>query len=226
MSRDHLPSAHTHARRAALRPLRLRQVPPRRPLRSAGAAPRRLLQGGQRPDAAAGAGQHRHRLGLTRSPGTRTRRSPRSRSCAARVVRTSRCTTSPLSARTGEEALDIERTPAVHRGGHLRGRDRRRAAGSWACWPTRCACAGARSRRSAGGFLRDLREGRKSVPFLLRRGWRLMRAERRIVARQTALGAYPCDKDEALGRLGRGGRGAAGAAAGRRVRRRTPTRRR
>jgi uridine kinase len=57
-------------------------------------------------------------------------------------------------------------------------------------------------------FLRDLREGRKSVPFLLRRGWRLMRAERSIVARQSALGAHPCDKAEALGRL-------AAAAAGR-----------
>ncbi|WSX47089.1 uridine kinase [Streptomyces sp. NBC_00963] len=50
-------------------------------------------------------------------------------------------------------------------------------------------------------LLRDLREGRKSVPFLLRRGWRLMRAERGIVARQSALGAYPCDKQEALDRL-------------------------
>ncbi|MFI7083964.1 uridine kinase [Streptomyces anulatus] len=57
-------------------------------------------------------------------------------------------------------------------------------------------------------LVRDLREGRKSVPFLLRRGWRLMRAERRIVARQTALGAHPCGKDEALGRF-------AAAAAGR-----------
>ncbi|MEE1756212.1 uridine kinase [Streptomyces sp. SP18CS02] len=58
-------------------------------------------------------------------------------------------------------------------------------------------------------LLRDLREGRKSVPFLLRRGWRLMRAERSIVARQSALGAHPCGKAEALGRL-------AAAAAGRR----------
>ncbi|GAA2920620.1 ATP-binding protein [Streptomyces enissocaesilis] len=57
-------------------------------------------------------------------------------------------------------------------------------------------------------LLRDLREGRKSVPFLLRRGWRLMRAERAIVGRQTALGAHPCGKEEALGRL-------AAAAAGR-----------
>ncbi|MFE6889014.1 uridine kinase [Streptomyces sp. NPDC057694] len=50
-------------------------------------------------------------------------------------------------------------------------------------------------------LLRDLREGRKSVPFLLRRGWRLMRAERAIVARQVALGAHACDKDAALARL-------------------------
>ncbi|WP_299532653.1 uridine kinase [uncultured Streptomyces sp.] len=63
-------------------------------------------------------------------------------------------------------------------------------------------------------LVRDVREGRKSVPFLLRRGWRLMRAERRIVARQTALGAHPCGKQEALGRL-------AAAAAGR-CRRGTP----
>ncbi|CAM5404472.1 hypothetical protein GCM10010222_06490 [Streptomyces tanashiensis] len=57
-------------------------------------------------------------------------------------------------------------------------------------------------------LLRDLREGRKSVPLLLRRGWRLMRAERAIVARQASLGAHPCAKPEALGRL-------AAAAAGR-----------
>ncbi|MEU3506219.1 ATP-binding protein [Streptomyces hundungensis] len=57
-------------------------------------------------------------------------------------------------------------------------------------------------------LLRDLKEGRKSVPFLLRRGWRLMRAERAIVARQSALGAHPCAKGEALGRI-------ASAAAGR-----------
>ncbi|MFI1398534.1 ATP-binding protein [Streptomyces sp. NPDC020681] len=48
---------------------------------------------------------------------------------------------------------------------------------------------------------RDLREGRKSMGFLVRRGWRLMRAERGIVARQESLGAHPCAKEEALGRL-------------------------
>ncbi len=62
-------------------------------------------------------------------------------------------------------------------------------------------------------FLRDLREGRKSVPFLVRRGWRLMRLERSIVARQTALGAHACDRDEALTRLASagGGHGRSGA---------------
>ncbi|MDF2257841.1 uridine kinase family protein [Streptantibioticus ferralitis] len=48
---------------------------------------------------------------------------------------------------------------------------------------------------------RDLREGRKSMPYLLRRGWRLMRAERGIVARQAALGATPCGHAEALDRI-------------------------
>lgn len=56
-------------------------------------------------------------------------------------------------------------------------------------------------------LLRDLREGRKSVPYLLRRGWRLMRAERGVVARQTALGAHACGRDEALGRITAAGAG-------------------
>ncbi|WP_327289073.1 ATP-binding protein [Streptomyces sp. NBC_01198] len=50
-------------------------------------------------------------------------------------------------------------------------------------------------------FLRDLREGRKAAPFLLRRGWHLMRAERAIVARQVALGCAPCDAPTALSRI-------------------------
>lgn len=56
-------------------------------------------------------------------------------------------------------------------------------------------------------LVRDLREGRKSVLFLLRRGYRLMRAERGIVARHTALGAHACGRDEALGRLAAAGAG-------------------
>jgi uridine kinase len=50
-------------------------------------------------------------------------------------------------------------------------------------------------------FVRDLREGRKSVPFLFRRGWHLMRAERGIVARQTALGCHPCGQAQARKRI-------------------------
>ncbi|MFR9676171.1 uridine kinase [Streptomyces sp. TR06-5] len=50
-------------------------------------------------------------------------------------------------------------------------------------------------------LLRDMREGRKSVPFLVRRGWTLMRAEEGIVARHRGLGAYACARDEALGRI-------------------------
>lgn len=50
-------------------------------------------------------------------------------------------------------------------------------------------------------LLRDVREGRKSVPFLVRRGWSLMRTEGAIVARHRGLGAYACARDEALGRI-------------------------
>lgn len=44
---------------------------------------------------------------------------------------------------------------------------------------------------------RDLREGRKPAVYLVRRGLRLLRNERTIVARHTALGAHP----EALTRI-------------------------
>ncbi|MFH9351570.1 ATP-binding protein [Kitasatospora sp. NPDC017646] len=48
---------------------------------------------------------------------------------------------------------------------------------------------------------RDVREGRKSLPVLLRRGVRLMRAERAIVGRQVELGSYPCAGPEAERRV-------------------------
>ncbi|SEG61580.1 uridine kinase [Actinacidiphila yanglinensis] len=50
-------------------------------------------------------------------------------------------------------------------------------------------------------FVRDLREGRKSVRFLIRRGWHLFRAERAIVARQVGFGCAPCDQRAALSRI-------------------------
>ncbi|MFF4951506.1 uridine kinase family protein [Streptomyces chattanoogensis] len=61
---------------------------------------------------------------------------------------------------------------------------------------------------------RDLREGRKSAPYLVRRGLRLLRNERAVVARHCGLGAYPCAKPEALARIAaaRWASGAVGAA--------------
>ncbi|MGW3008552.1 ATP-binding protein [Streptomyces sp. NPDC001219] len=52
---------------------------------------------------------------------------------------------------------------------------------------------------------RDLREGRKSAPYLVRRGLRLLRDERSVVARHTALGAHPCAGPEALARIAAAG---------------------
>ncbi|WP_030345761.1 MULTISPECIES: uridine kinase family protein [unclassified Streptomyces] len=118
-----------------------------------------------------------------------------------------------LSARTGEETLHIGRTPLFIAEGIFAAEivERCRELGllADALCLTRGPVTTFRRR-----FLRDLKEGRKSVPFLLRRGWRLMRAERTIVARQVSLGAHPCDRDEALGRV-------AAAATGRPVRQET-----
>ncbi|MDH6516884.1 uridine kinase [Streptomyces sp. SAI-208] len=113
-----------------------------------------------------------------------------------------------LSARTGEEAVEMGRTPLFIAEGIFAAEIVTRCRELGVLADALCLSRGP-VRTFRRRFLRDLREGRKSVPFLLRRGWRLMRRERSIVARQTALGAHPCDKDEALGRL-------AAAAAGRR----------
>jgi uridine kinase len=118
-----------------------------------------------------------------------------------------------LSARTGQTVLDIACAPVFV------------AEGIFAAEiVTRCRELGllgdalCLSRGSVTTFrrrvLRDLREGRKSVPMLLRRGWRLMRSERTIVARQTALGAYACDRPEAEARIAALVCAANGAAAG------------
>ncbi|MEV6057069.1 uridine kinase [Streptomyces sp. NPDC052107] len=117
------------------------------------------------------------------------------------------------SARTGEETLRIGRTPLFIAEGIFAAEIVERCRELGVLADALCLSRGpvVTFRRR---FLRDLKEGRKSVPFLLRRGWRLMRAERSIVARQVSLGAHPCDRDEALGRL-------AAAAAGRQARQRT-----
>ncbi|WP_405991286.1 uridine kinase [Streptomyces sp. NBC_00986] len=119
-----------------------------------------------------------------------------------------------LSARTGTEAVDVGRTPLFIAEGIFAAEVITRCQELGVLADALCLSRGP-MRTFRRRFLRDLREGRKSVPFLLRRGWRLMRLERSIVARQTGLGAYACDKDEALGRL-------AAAAVGRRPARTTP----
>ncbi|MER6994445.1 hypothetical protein [Streptomyces sp. NPDC000410] len=111
------------------------------------------------------------------------------------------------SSRVDREALDIERTPLFVAEGIFAAEIVARCQELGVLADALCL-RGRPSTTFRRRLLRDLREGRKSVPFLLRRGWRLMRAERGIVARQSALGAHPCDKAEALGRL-------AAAAAGR-----------
>ncbi|MFF7891059.1 uridine kinase [Streptomyces sp. NPDC007907] len=112
-----------------------------------------------------------------------------------------------LSARTGADTVDIGRTPLFIAEGIFAAEIVTRCRELGVLADALCLSRGP-VRTFRRRFLRDLREGRKSVPSLLRRGWRLMRQERTIVARQTALGAYACDRDEAMGRL-------AAAAAGR-----------
>ncbi len=105
-----------------------------------------------------------------------------------------------LSARTGEESVDVGRTPLFIAEGIFAAEIITRCRELGVLADALCLSRGP-VKTFRRRFLRDLREGRKSVPFLLRRGWRLMRAERSIVTRQTALGASACDKDEALTRL-------------------------
>ncbi|WP_259471423.1 uridine kinase [Streptomyces shenzhenensis] len=104
------------------------------------------------------------------------------------------------SARTGEEALRIGRAPLFVAEGIFAAEIVLRCRELGLLADALCLSRGPLTtfRRR---FLRDLRESRKSVPFLLRRGVRLMRAERSIVTRQVSLGAHACDRDEALGRL-------------------------
>jgi uridine kinase len=111
------------------------------------------------------------------------------------------------SARVDTEAFDIDRTPLFVAEGIFAADIVERCQELGVLADALCL-RGRPSTTFRRRLARDLREGRKSVGFLLRRGWRLMRAERGIVARQTSLGAHPCGKEEPLGRL-------AAAAAGR-----------
>ncbi|WKX70794.1 ATP-binding protein [Streptomyces sp. XD-27] len=110
--------------------------------------------------------------------------------------------------RVGEDFLDIGRTPLFIAEGIFAADIIEACRELGVLADALCLC-GRPSTTFRRRLLRDLREGRKSVPYLLRRGWRLLRAERGVVARQTALGAYACGKAEAMGRI-------ASAAAGQR----------
>ncbi|MEU3754460.1 ATP-binding protein [Streptomyces olivoreticuli] len=130
----------------------------------------------------------------------------------AELCRTSR-TSVPVydiatSSRTGEAMFDIGRTPLFIAEGIFAAHIIEYCRDMGVLADALCL-RGRPSTTFRRRLLRDLREGRKSVPYLIRRGLRLMRAERGIVADQTALGAYACGKETAMGRI-------AAAAAGRR----------
>jgi uridine kinase len=107
-----------------------------------------------------------------------------------------------LSARVGEETLVLGSAPLFIAEGIFAADivDRCRELGLLA---DAICLRGRPTRTFRRRLLRDLREGRKSALFLLRRGWRLLRAEEAIVARHEALGAYPCARDEARERIAR-----------------------
>ncbi|MEU0838479.1 ATP-binding protein [Streptomyces sp. NPDC005962] len=108
------------------------------------------------------------------------------------------------SSRVGEEAMDIGRAPLFVAEGIFAADiiDRCRALGVLA---DAICLRGRPSTTFRRRLARDLREGRKSAAYLVRRGWRLMRSERGIVERQTALGAYACGRDVALERIAAAG---------------------
>ncbi len=158
------PPAHPHARRAALPALPAPASPPRGPLRSARCcasttSTRRPTTRRCRRSRAAPTSTGTHPR-----PGTRTPRSPRS----AELCRTGR-TTVPVYDIAAERrvrarrALDIERHPALRRGGHLRRGHRGALPGAGRCSPTRSVCAGRPSttfrRRLAAGSARGPQVG-------------------------------------------------------------------
>lgn len=104
------------------------------------------------------------------------------------------------SARTGHEELGLGGAPLFVADGIFAARlvDRCRQLGVLA---DALCLRGSRGTTFRRRLLRDMRESRKPLPVLVRRGWRLMRAEPAIVAEQEALGARACTRDEALARI-------------------------
>lgn len=118
-------------------------------------------------------------------------------------------TTAPVydlasSARTGTAELDLHGSPLFVAEGIFAAQIAARCARAGLLADALCL-RGRPATTFRRRLVRDIREGRKSLRVLLRRGWRLMRAEPRIVRQLAELGARPCDKREALAAIAAAG---------------------
>lgn len=104
------------------------------------------------------------------------------------------------SARTGTNELDLGGAALFVAEGIFAAEIARRCRELGVLADALCLC-GRRTTTFRRRLLRDIREARKPLPVLLRRGWRLLRAEGGIVARDVALGAHPYARREALERI-------------------------
>jgi uridine kinase len=111
------------------------------------------------------------------------------------------------SAVRGHRTLCLDGAPAFVAEGIFAAELTSRCAESGLLADTLCLCRG-RALTAALRFWRDVREARKPLPVLVRRGLRLARGERDFVARQLGLGAHACGARGALARMA----GACGAA--------------
>lgn len=106
------------------------------------------------------------------------------------------------NARTGEETVALEGAPLVVAEG-IFAADIAERCGELGVLADALCLRGRPFTTFRRRLVRDVREARKPLPVLVRRGLRLMRAEGTIVARHHALGAHPCTRDEALTRIDR-----------------------
>nr|WP_180218511.1 ATP-binding protein [Streptomyces albus] len=107
-----------------------------------------------------------------------------------------------LSARTGEDHLDLAGSPLFLAEGVFAADIAARCAALGVLADAICL-RGRPTTTFRRRLLRDIREARKPLPVLLTRGWRLLRAEPSLIARHRALGATPCDHEQAATRIAR-----------------------
>ncbi|GAA2395645.1 uridine kinase [Streptomyces glaucosporus] len=105
-----------------------------------------------------------------------------------------------VSARVGEDVLDLRGARLFVAEGIFAAEVARRCRESGLLADTLCL-RGRPVTTFRRRLVRDVREGRKSLPVLVRRGWFLMRRESAIVAHHVSLGAHACGRDEALARI-------------------------